>query len=144
MKNVSKIIWFPIWFFLGFILFNYFFVTTLELALTSQAEEMLLGNQGEFWAASSLFIFPNILLSFLLWTYSKNYPDSSPNALWTLCITAIACGFIPQVLIYLFYYTIWFEGGAHLAVVMFGFPFIYMVGVMVGWVMGLMFTSPSR
>jgi hypothetical protein len=38
----------------------------------------------------------------------------------------------------------WYESGALVPVVMFGFPFVYLMGMMVGWVAGLCIVAYKR
>jgi len=140
MKIKYPILWIPVWFALAFIVLNYFFVGLLQQALTPQAEQMYQEMQGQLFLASFLFLFPNLLLSFLLWAYMKNHAPANRD-LYILCLTSIAIGFVPQLFIYGAYYSLWYETGAHLPVVMFGFPFVYLFGMMMGWVIGLWLVS---
>jgi len=138
--TLKNIVWFPVIFAIFFIIINYFFVWSLEKALTHEAEEIFQQKQLQMLFASSLFLYPNLFLSFLLWTYKKNYPGRKRD-LRILCFTAIACGLLPQIFIYAAYYSLWYEWGAKIPFVLFGFPFVYLFGMLMGWVIGLWIVS---
>jgi hypothetical protein len=142
MKAKTKIFWIPIWFALGFILFNYILIGTTEKVLTPQAEEVYQQNTLQLLMASSLLLFPNFFLSFLLWTYMKNSKPSNKQ-LYILCFSSIGVGFLMQISIYIAYYTLWYDTGSTIPVVMFGFPFVYLFGVLIGWVIGLWIAAMS-
>lgn len=126
----------PIYFALAFILLNMLFVGALSKALTPEAQELFFKRQTFMWLSSALFLIPNVILSFLLQIYKNSHPEAN-RELYTLCFIAITTGVIPQLLIYALYYDLWYAEGANLPVVIFGFPVVYLLGMMLGWVIGL-------
>lgn len=130
----------PIVFSLAWILFNYIWVFSQEAALTDPGRITLKGRQGMFFVSNLLILLPNFLLSFLLWTYIKTAEKGTKEAL-ILCFFAIGGGFLPQIFLSIAYYDLWYQEGDHLPLIVYGFPFTYLIGMMAGWVIGLAVVS---
>ncbi|GAB4233373.1 MAG: hypothetical protein Tsb0021_12360 [Chlamydiales bacterium] len=143
MKSNKTVIFIPLIFALTIILLNILIVFNSQAALTKGGEEILKKDLTGFVLSNFLFFLPNFLLSFLLWTYIKTENPSYHEAL-SLCVIAITLGILPSMYLYAFYYDLWIESGLKQPVVMFGFPFVYFVCMMTGWVIGLFFVTLLR
>lgn len=140
MRGVKGIVFIPLIFSVLWIIGNYLFILNHEQALTKLAVSILEDHKGQFLISNLLMFFPNILLSLLLWFYSKTRSPGYSELMY-ICLISIFFGLFPQLLIYRFYYSSLHSDLVQLPVLLFGFPFIYMVTMIIGYVIGIL-TAP--
>ncbi len=136
----SFVVAMPLLFSLLFMILNYMWILGLQSTLAPVTAGFLDANKGSFLLMSSLIFLPNFILSFFIWVYIRTDKDRSQKAFW-LCLCSILGGLLPNLFIYLKFYSAWEEYGTQLSIILFGLPFVYLTGMMIGWVIGLLVAS---
>ena len=130
----------PLLYSLLFPLVNLFYVESHSQELSGSGQSLLSMGGGRLLWASLLLFFPNSLLSFFLMTFRRSYPESTGKAFF-LCLFSLIGGTLPVMGIYFLYYSDLAATGNDITGLMYGFPMVYLLGMMTAWFVGLILTQ---
>lgn len=130
------VIWLPIAFSFLYALGCYIYALAHASALTADMRADLQNDPLQVFWVSLLILIPNFLLSLIMYIYSHT-GNFQGNLVLIPCFTAIIGGLIPVFYTYYFFYHIQNTGLTQISMLSYGFPFVYFLGMMIGWVCGI-------
>jgi len=122
---------------------NFLYVQSHNQELSASVQTLLSMSGSQLFWAAFLLLLPNCLLSFFLMTYRRSRPGNPGEALF-LCLFSLAGGTLPVVGIYVLYYSDLATAGNDITGLMYGFPMVYLLGMMTAWFIGLVLTQLRR
>lgn len=137
------VLWIPILFSLFYALVSLIFTLTTTHLLTPSAQEHLSQNSTTVFWVSFLIVIPNIVLSFIMYVYANATTDIG-NLVYIPCITGIIGGLLPVLYIYHFFFNMDSSIFTQVPVIAYGFPFVYFLGMCVGWMVGLFIVATIK
>lgn len=131
------VIWIPILYSIFYSLANYLYAQSIYDELSYQGQLIIREQGTQIFLNGLLILFPNIILSILLWFYRKYRPDLDA-ALLIPCLVSIGAGTLLALFFFEAHQDLGGTNQVDYLVIPYGFPFTYFLGMAVGWVISLM------
>lgn len=127
------ILWIPIVYSFLYSYVNYLYVKSIASDLSFEAQILFHEEEGQLFFYGLLILFPNLLLSILLWMYSKYRSDLNASLL-VPCLIPIIFGTLLTSTFYSAHNQLESTQGMDHLLIPYGFPFTYFFGLAFGWV----------
>lgn len=140
ISTTTAVVWIPILFSFLYAFICFLFTEWNQHLLTTHVQNELEANPTQVFWVSLLILLPNLILSLIMYIYSISSSHLG-KLLYIPCLSAILGGVIPVLFVYHFFYSRAQTSLTAVPVLSYGFPFVYFLGMCVGWLLGILIAA---